>query len=125
MPGVGVTIEIVFADAADAIASRASLYSGAFWSLIWEGMGATLDAETQAARVNDRPIDNRVRRVLDDGAAHCETCPPKAGIYTDWDTMLAICGGLPGDGSDQCHSNCRCELQHWNDQTGEWSSFFE
>ena len=52
-----------------------------------------------------------VRRLLDPGAQHCATCPPKAREYSSWNEMLALAGGLPADGSDDCHSNCRCQIE--------------
>lgn len=78
---------------------RIGLYAGSFWTSIWEGQR---DAT---------PTAYRVRRVLQQGAQHCATCPGKEGTYDSYDDMIAQCGGLPGDGSDDCMSNCRCTLQ--------------
>lgn len=87
--------------------NRGGLYAGLFWTMVWVGFGAALikvfgpEATKQI----------RVRRLLDPRSKHCDTCPPKAGEYGSWDEMLAFTGGLPADGSDQCHSNCNCTLQ--------------
>ena len=87
--------------------SRAGLYAGAFWTLIWIGREAAMERVFGP----QAPKEVAVRRLLDPGAAHCATCPPKAREYSSWDEMLAYCGGLPADGSDDCRSNCRCAIQ--------------
>lgn len=78
--------------------SRLGLYAGAYWESIWQGQR---DAT---------PIHLKVKRVLQDGADHCPTCPGKAGVYDSYDDMIAQCGGVPADGSDSCLSNCRCKI---------------
>ncbi len=91
-------------DLKDAVASfitRAGLYAGAFWETIWLGLG-------DRTRQMQKPP--RVRRVLDVQADHCETCPPKARIYDNFDDMVRQ-AGIPGDGSDLCQSNCRCSVE--------------
>ena len=79
---------------------RVASYAGTFFNAIFQGVG---DALRQEPNYDSR----RVERVLDPGAQHCSTCPGKAKIYDNWETMISQ-AGLPGDGSDQCHSNCRC-----------------
>lgn len=91
--------------------TRTSLYAGAFWTAIWAGLGASLISRLLQ---NTQPV----RRLLDPAAAHCITCPPKAHEYGSWNEMLAFTGGLPADGSDDCHSNCRCQIEVF--QNGEW-----
>ena len=86
--------------------SRAGLYAGAGWSARWTGL-----QESYREAALGREVPQRVRRVLDPLAAHCPTCPPKAHEYASWDDMIAYCGGLPADGSDQCYSNCRCTVE--------------
>lgn len=78
--------------------SRAGLYAGSFWESIWRGLK---DALTQ----ENKPL--KVRRVLDDRAAHCKTCPPKAGEYDSFEQMERE-AGIPGDLTDDCLANCRC-----------------
>ncbi len=94
--------------------SRAGLYAGAAWASRWLGMGETIKEETP---YGDK--SQRVRRVLDRGAAHCDTCPPKAREYESWDDMLIFCRGLPADSSDTCKSNCRCSIEV-EDSPGVW-----
>ncbi len=89
--------------------TRIGLYAGLYWTTIIIGFGS---------RVQPRNIP--VQRTLNPLASHCNTCPGKADVYSSWDTMLAFTGGLPGDGSDQCHSNCRCQVEALID--GEWST---
>lgn len=81
--------------------ARIRLYAGTFWQAIWEGVGDRLSQE---------PKTLRVRRVLNPAADHCKTCPAKAKIYDSYATMVAEVG-VPGDGSDDCGSNCRCTLE--------------
>lgn len=78
--------------------SRLGQYSGAYWESMWQGQR---DATPSAARV---------KRVLNAGAKHCDTCPGKAGTYASYDDMVAQ-SGVPGDGSDDCLSNCRCTIE--------------
>lgn len=94
--------------------SRAGLYAGAAWTARWVGFG-----ETVRERVPYGALPQRVRRVLDPGAEHCTTCPPKAREYSSWEDMLVYCGGLPADGSDSCRSNCRCIIEV-EDNPGRW-----
>lgn len=67
-----------------------------------------------------RPGNIPILRMLNHLATHCNTCPGKAGVYPSWNDMLAFTGGLPGDGSDQCHSNCRCQIEVLID--GAWTA---
>jgi len=87
--------------------SRAALYAGAFWSAVWLGKSSALKRVFGEQALSEVPV----RRLLDPGAEHCASCPPKAMEYSSWDEMLMFCGGLPADGSDDCFSNCRCTLQ--------------
>jgi len=82
--------------------ARVEQYGVPFWTLIWAGLGE------RAGRVEPTP---KVRRHLDPVAVHCTTCPPKAKDYESWAVMLEACGGLPGDGSDDCEMGCRCWLE--------------
>lgn len=117
--GIVAEIEIAFASELDALASRAAQYSGSFWTAVWDGFGsAARDTELEIGA----PV--RVRRILDDFAEHCETCPRKEGTYNSWEDMLAVTGGVPADGSDDCQSNCRCRLQFEDPETGLWRSAF-
>lgn len=87
--------------AADAFLSRLEMYAGAYWQSLWLG-ASQRDGYT-----------GRVRRVLDPGAKHCMTCPPKAGVYDSYDDMVNEVG-LPGDGDDDCVGNCRCTVEFEN-----------
>lgn len=84
----------------DEFVNRAGLYAGDQWQALWVGVG---DRVKQSGSL-------RVRRVLDLEAQHCETCPPKARIYNSFEEMEAE-AGIPGDGSDDCLSNCRCSIE--------------
>jgi len=66
------------------------------------------------ARRNDPPVF----RYLDPTARHCGTCPDKEGEYANWAEMVARCGGVPGDGSDECGPGCRCGVYAYID--GDW-----
>lgn len=55
-------------------------------------------------------VSGPVVRVLGLTEHHCRTCPPKAGEYPSLAVAIAVCGGLPGDGSDDCHGNCYCRI---------------
>jgi len=90
----------------------AASLGGRYWATIWQGMHDKVVTTRQG-----EPMP--VKRVLNSDAAHCDTCPDKAGVYDSWDEMLSYCGGYPGDGSDICHSSCRCELFEWNGTTWE------
>ena len=105
------TIGDIAAVRQSAWASRIGLYAGAFWTAIWLGLGFTL---LNRLLQNTAPT----RRLLDPGAEHCGTCPGKALEYGSWNEMLAWTGGLPADGSDDCHSNCRCQIEVFIE--GEW-----
>lgn len=102
---IGVHLEVVD--------SAGAGMGGGYWSAIFAGLGAA------AAAVGPVPV----QRLLNPLAAHCATCPPKASEYPSWDAMLAVCGGLPGDGSDQCFSQCRCSLRIFQD--GIWRDLVE
>lgn len=86
---------------------RAALYAGAFWTAVWLGKSSAIKRVFGEQALKEVPV----RRLLDPGAKHCDTCPPKAREYTSWDEMIMVCSGLPADGSDRCHSNCRCTIQ--------------
>lgn len=101
----GITLGLVggaLVDTLTAFVSRAGLYASAFWQAIWRGLGDFLSREAQP---------RKVKRMLDDRAAHCKTCPPKANIYPSFENMLLMTSGVPGDGSDDCGPNCRCWLE--------------
>lgn len=55
--------------------------------------------------------DQPIQRIMGAGEKHCGTCPGKAGSYDNLEHYLAVCGGWPGDGSDDCHGNCYCSLE--------------
>lgn len=78
--------------------SRLGMYAGAFWESVWQGQR---DAT---------PKTRKVKRILNDGADHCKTCPGKAKTYDSYDDMVSS-SGVPGDGSDTCLSNCRCTIE--------------
>ncbi len=105
------TIGSIAVDRQFAWENRIGLYAGAFWTAVWIGLGVEL---VNRLRANNQPV----RRLLDPAAAHCTTCPPKAQEYGSWNEMLAFTGGLPADGSDDCHSNCRCQIEIFD--KGEW-----
>lgn len=107
------TIGSIAIDRQFAWENRVGLYAGAFWTAVWVGLGVEL---VNRLRANTQPV----RRLLDPAAAHCTTCPPKAREYGSWNEMLAFTGGLPADGSDQCVSNCRCQIEIFDN--GEWVS---
>jgi hypothetical protein len=59
----------------------------------------------------------QVYRVMAAESDHCVTCPPKARIYANLADCIDRCGGVPGDGSDQCCGNCNCHIEPaepWN-----------
>jgi hypothetical protein len=107
------TIGSVAIDRQFAWENRIGLYAGAFWTAVWIGLGVEL---VNRLRADTQPV----RRLLDPLAKHCPTCPPKAREYGSWNEMLAFTGGLPADGSDDCHSNCRCQIEVFD--KGEWVS---
>lgn len=80
--------------------SRMGMYAGAAWLATWAGVDD---------QISQRDTPPRVMRLMDVAAEHCDTCPGKEGIYDDIDAMEAQ-AGIPGDGSDDCMSNCRCRL---------------
>jgi hypothetical protein len=90
--------------ALDPFVSRLGMYAGSYWESIWQG---NRDAT---------PASTRVRRVLN-GSNHCATCPDKEGDYESYDAMVAE-AGMPGDGSDDCLSNCRCTLETEDEDGG-------
>jgi hypothetical protein len=85
-------------------------YAGVYWRALHEGAGE------QIAELGNP----RVRRVLNDDAKHCVTCPDKEGEYESWDDMVAQVG-IPGDGSDACLANCRCWAEYWDGK--DWVRF--
>jgi uncharacterized membrane protein YgcG len=86
----------------DSFLSRIRLYAGSFWESIWHGIGDRIPSDGKKAL--------KVQRVLDPAASHCPTCPPKAKIYDSYNAMVDE-AGVPGDGSDDCKTNCRCKLK--------------
>lgn len=80
--------------------SRIRMYGGAFWESIWQGLGDRVASEKSL----------KVKRVLDPAASHCKTCPAKEKVYNSYNDMVAV-AGIPGDGSDDCLTNCRCTLE--------------
>jgi hypothetical protein len=102
-------------DIAGGFVSRIGLYAGDAWHTIWVGVG-------DSAGQSDQPL--RVRRVLDPQADHCATCPPKARIYRSFEEMESV-AGIPGDGSDDCLSNCRCTIEiETSPGSGDFSDTF-
>lgn len=90
-----------FGEGIESYRSRFRSYGGAWWNALWVGVGDNLvQAETQL----------QVRRILDDGATHCDTCPGKAKTYDSFEQMVSE-AGIPGDGSDTCLGNCRCHVE--------------
>lgn len=94
--------------------SRIALYAGAAWVLMNAAKASALERKKGPSALNNVPV----RRILDPRAEHCTTCPGKAGEYSSWNEMLMMCGGLPADGSDDCHSNCRCRIEVLDE--GNW-----
>lgn len=82
----------------EALRARFLMYAGAMWNAIWAGL------------FDSTPKTRRVRRVMEIGAHHCATCPDKERIYESFDIMVQEVG-LPGDGSDDCLTNCRCTIE--------------
>lgn len=82
----------------ESLRARFLMYVGSMWNAIWAGLF-------------DRTPDTlRVRRVMEQGAHHCDTCPGKEKEYNSFDEMVNKVG-LPGDGSDTCLTNCRCTIE--------------
>lgn len=71
------------------------------------GLARTAEQMGGMARIGDEPV----RRVMKAGEDHCGTCPSKIGTYASLEECLAVCGGWPGDGSDDCHGNCYCTIE--------------
>lgn len=91
-----------------ALEYRTQHYGGAFWAAIAAGVGYRL------SRRDDPPVF----RYLDPVAQHCGTCPPKEREYANWAEMVTFCGGVPGDGSDECGPGCRCGVDAYIN--GQW-----
>ncbi len=86
-----------------ALTYRIEQYAGPYWRAVQLGAGTKIEE-----------LGNpRVRRVLQDGAIHCNTCPDKAGEYDSWDDMVSQVG-LPSDGSDFCGGHCLCYVLYWD-----------
>lgn len=81
----------------ETLRARFMMYAGAMWTAIWEGARDATDSAL------------RVRRVLEEGAAHCEVCPDFAREYESYDIMVAEVG-LPGENTP-CLTNCRCSIE--------------
>ena len=99
-------VGVELGDSMSGLVNRLGLYTSTYWTSIWIGLEDMLSQDVMAAL---QP--RKVRRVLDSQAAHCNTCPPKAGIYDSFATMISFTQGLPGDLSDECGSNCRCWIE--------------
>ena len=82
---------------------RVASYAGGYFNAIMNGIGDAVAEDPEASNL-------RIERVIDPNAAHCKTCPGKAKVYDNWDSMVAE-AGIPGDGSDMCWANCRCTLK--------------
>ncbi len=82
----------------EAFRARFLMYAGAMWNAIWEGLRAWTDDKL------------KVKRIMEEGAQHCEVCPDLAKVYDSFEDMVRE-AGLPGDGSTPCLSNCRCTIQ--------------
>ncbi len=108
---VGATIGDIALMRSTAWKSRVGLYAGVYWTSIWLGAQEVL---RDALDIDTVPV----RRLLDPGAQHCNTCPGKALEYGSWNEMLGFTGGLPADGSDSCKSGCRCSIELFIE--GEW-----
>ena len=83
---------------------------GQYWSTLvsgWVDRRRELEAAGRATKIRWR---------LDDEASHCPDCVAWAGEYDSVDQLPAI----PGDGTSQCGWNCRCWLEEYNPETGEW-----
>src|SRR3990170_590659 len=92
----GLTLGQLADDRGLAWASRVGLYTGAYWTAVWLGVQESMRESLQADTVP-------VRRLLDPGAQHCATCPPKAREHGSWNEMLALTGRLPAAGPGPCH----------------------
>lgn len=82
----------------ETLRARFLMYAGAMWNAIWAGL------------FDSTPADRKVRRVMEPGAEHCPTCPGKERVYNSFQEMVDEVG-LPGDGSDDCLTNCRCTIE--------------
>ena len=83
---------------------------GQYWSTLvsgWVDRRREMEAAGRATKIRWR---------LDDEASHCPDCLAWAGEYDSVDQLPAI----PGDGTSQCGWNCRCWLEEYNPETGEW-----
>jgi len=69
--------------------------------------GRRLWSEYTRGRINRLAADVTVHWVLDPRASHCHDCPRLAseGPYTP-----ATLPAIPGDGSTECLTNCRCRI---------------
>jgi len=94
-----------------ALQYRVEYYAHRYWQSLHEGAGEKID----------RLGNPRVRRVLNELARHCPTCPGKAGEYESWDVMVSQVG-LPGDSSDPCGPFCYCRIEYVNSD-GKWQGF--
>lgn len=95
---VAATTQLDFNSLMGRFENRIGMYSSGQWQSVWQGFGDALDSEAP------------VTRVLDDLAEHCATCPVKAKTYDNFTAMVDE-AGVPGDGSDDCGGNCRCQLE--------------
>jgi hypothetical protein len=89
--------------------SRGDKYSGHVWHAAWIG----------AHEGADNPFE-AIRWTLNIFAHHCIDCPiygapPPGRVYSSWDAMMMVTGGIaPGHGT-QCDGWCRCELEALRD----------
>lgn len=83
---------------------------GEYWQTIVKGWIDRRKEQEAAGKAT------KVRWRLDNEASHCPDCVAWAGEYDSVDQLPAI----PGDGTSQCGWNCRCWLEEWNPETGQW-----
>lgn len=83
---------------------------GEYWQTIVKGWIDRRKEQEAAGKAT------RIRWRLDNEASHCPDCVAWAGEYDSVDQLPAI----PGDGTSQCGWNCRCWLEEYNPETGEW-----
>lgn len=83
---------------------------GEYWQTILTGWIDQRKEQEAAGKAT------KIRWRLDNEASHCPDCVAWAGEYVSVDQLPAI----PGDGTSQCGWNCRCWLEEYNPETGEW-----
>lgn len=83
---------------------------GEYWQTIVKGWVDRRKEQEAAGKAT------KIRWRLDNEASHCPDCVAWAGEYDSVNQLPAI----PGDGTSQCGWNCRCWLEEYNPETGEW-----